>query len=417
MPRYPVTASQLVRLGVAFCIAMPAEMAAAQVPATVAGTVRGDNCTPLTDPNVPGTCPLVEGAGFTAYAYLATEAGADCCGLPRCANCRIRYQIVFDVPFIGAFSVDVGGSNTCRTSNVTATGFEVNCFSGQGPFLPSHDVAFTASGFALPTPTATPTETDTPTCTPTVTPTPTITPTSTITETPTPNATWIACPGNCDGGPAVSVDELILGIQMALGASHASECTAFDANRNGTVSVEEIIAAVSSAQYGCGVIPPTRTGTPTATPTVTITRTPTPTRTVTPTPTASSTPSRTATPTPTPLPYNSSCGTVYDGSVRVCDLRIVPDPVHYGPPSVFYIHYCLVDRDGDFALLCAEFGRFGEFPAEQCRELSRLGRSVDECYTSDPIIEFLAPGEYFFRVRIADATGNTWSESTTFRVQ
>src|SRR5262249_38994659 len=33
----------------------------------IAGTIGGDDsrCTPLTDPNVPGTCPILGGSGFS----------------------------------------------------------------------------------------------------------------------------------------------------------------------------------------------------------------------------------------------------------------------------------------------------------------------------------------------------------------
>jgi hypothetical protein len=65
----------------------------------VSGTIRGDDCSALTSPDVAGTCPIVEGQGFTVEAFLAVEAGADCCGLDRCTRCLIRYVIQFDDPF------------------------------------------------------------------------------------------------------------------------------------------------------------------------------------------------------------------------------------------------------------------------------------------------------------------------------
>jgi len=93
----------------------------------------------------------------------------------------------------------------------------------------------------------------------------------------------VACAGNCDAGPAVTAAELLRGTNIALGLEAVDDCPAFDTNRDGTVDVDELVAAVSAAVYGCGVIPPTRTrtGTPSRTRTATTTRTQTRTSTAT----------------------------------------------------------------------------------------------------------------------------------------
>jgi hypothetical protein len=51
-------------------------------------------------------------------------------------------------------------------------------------------------------------------------------------------------PGDCDGDGTISVDELIVGVGIALGEKDLSACPGFDANRNGMVNVNEIIGAV-----------------------------------------------------------------------------------------------------------------------------------------------------------------------------
>jgi hypothetical protein len=108
------------------------------------------------------------------------------------------------------------------------------------------------------TPTLNPSVTATPTSTPTSTPTRvlTVTPTAsnTVTETrpPEPTATAPpACPGDCNGVGGVTVNELILGVNIALGNTGAGVCPAFDGDASGTVSISELIAAVNAALNGC----------------------------------------------------------------------------------------------------------------------------------------------------------------------
>jgi hypothetical protein len=113
------------------------------------------------------------------------------------------------------------------------------------------------------TPTQTPTRTPTRTVTPTVTLTPTVSPTATITPTP------ISCVGDCSGDGHVTIDEIIVGVNEALGNLTPGACLAFDRNGDGTITVEEIIVGVSNALNGCSAMP-----TPTVTPTATITPTP-----------------------------------------------------------------------------------------------------------------------------------------------
>lgn len=107
--------------------------------------------------------------------------------------------------------------------------------------------------------TATPTRTRTssPTATVPVTLTPTVqatdTPTLLPTETPPPTdtPTVVPCVGDCTGDDQVTVDELVRGVNIALGNAPVEECTALDADGSGTVTVDELVRAVNNALQAC----------------------------------------------------------------------------------------------------------------------------------------------------------------------
>ena len=134
-----------------------------------------------------------------------------------------------------------------------------------------------------------------------------------------------SCPCDCDGNGAVTVDEIIMGVDIAMDMQELGACPVFDANRDGAVTVDEIVQGVNAALRGCptptptvspGVASPTRTRTPTPTVSPAVTPTPTATRivpsatatptgiltTLSPTPTTTPTPTRTCTATRTPTP-------------------------------------------------------------------------------------------------------------------
>lgn len=134
--------------------------------------------------------------------------------------------------------------------------------------------------FELSLPEPTPTQTDTPTSTPTPTgianPTPTRTPTPTTgidnptptrtttpttgsgspTPTVTPTAPAPACTGDCNRNGAVSVDELIVGVGIALGRQPVGDCQAFDRNADDAVDIAELIAGVDNALNDCPLSQP-----------------------------------------------------------------------------------------------------------------------------------------------------------------
>jgi hypothetical protein len=67
-------------------------------------------------------------------------------------------------------------------------------------------------------------------------------------------ASGTACRGDCDGDGMVSIDELITGVNIALGNGDVSSCRAFDANKDGQVRIDELVAAVNAALIGCSAV-------------------------------------------------------------------------------------------------------------------------------------------------------------------
>jgi hypothetical protein len=71
---------------------------------------------------------------------------------------------------------------------------------------------------------------------------------------PTPTATVgiDACTGDCNSDFEVTVDEVVRGVSIALGASPVDGCLPFDADASNSVTVDEVVTAVSNALNGCG---------------------------------------------------------------------------------------------------------------------------------------------------------------------
>jgi fibronectin-binding autotransporter adhesin len=149
-------------------------------------------------------------------------------------------------PVSGTFA----GLDEGATFVVAGTAFQITYQGGSG-----HDVVIVAG--TTPTPTTTPTG-GTPTNTPAVTPTAvgtaaTATATPTVTLVPTPTATGPApaCTGDCNGDGVVTVNEIIVGVNIALGNSPLSACRRFDADNDGRVMIPELIQAVGNVLSGC----------------------------------------------------------------------------------------------------------------------------------------------------------------------
>jgi hypothetical protein len=155
---------------------------------------------------------------------------------------------------------------------------------------PSQPPPATATAAVTP-PTATPENTPTQTATATITNTPTITRTPTATGTPTNTPTPGPCHGDCNFDGSVGINELIIGVGIALNLRPLTDCSVFDINRDGMVSVGELVTAVNALLNSCV---PLSTPTPTQ---PTATQSPTPTRSFTPPPSDTPTPAPTATAT------------------------------------------------------------------------------------------------------------------------
>jgi hypothetical protein len=75
------------------------------------------------------------------------------------------------------------------------------------------------------------------------------------------------CIGDCDSSGAVSIAELLTGVNIALDLQPLTRCESFDTDANGKIAVNELLGAVHGAVDGCRPPDPTPTAVQ-ATPTV-----------------------------------------------------------------------------------------------------------------------------------------------------
>lgn len=80
------------------------------------------------------------------------------------------------------------------------------------------------------------------------------TPTNTPTFTPLP-----ACPSDCNGNSSVSIAELIRLINIGIGFTDLSSCTAADSDGTGSVDVTDGVRGVYFSLQGCGAVRPSPT--------------------------------------------------------------------------------------------------------------------------------------------------------------
>jgi hypothetical protein len=95
------------------------------------------------------------------------------------------------------------------------------------------------------------------------TPTPTSEPTTPEGNTPTPTATVPpagGCVGDCNGDGSVVINELIVAVNIALGASPVSMCAASACEEGPVVSISCLIQAVNAALSGCPAAPTATVG-------------------------------------------------------------------------------------------------------------------------------------------------------------
>jgi hypothetical protein len=70
-----------------------------------------------------------------------------------------------------------------------------------------------------------------------------------------PRLATAVCTGDCNADDEVTVDEMLVGVGMALGNVPTSQCPAFDVNGDNQVFVDELLQAVNNALVGCPLEP------------------------------------------------------------------------------------------------------------------------------------------------------------------
>ena len=170
-----------------------------------------------------------------------------------------------DIRLIGGFAPTLG--QTFEVMTFTSRSGSIATFNGTAiggglsiaPLIGDSDLTLqvvSESGSPTPAGTATPSGG---TGGSTATPTATVGPEGTATATqatsqpsPTPTPTRPpGCIGDCDGNGTVQIQELILGVNIALGGMPLANCAAIDANSDGAAAVNELVTAVRNALNGC----------------------------------------------------------------------------------------------------------------------------------------------------------------------
>jgi hypothetical protein len=59
------------------------------------------------------------------------------------------------------------------------------------------------------------------------------------------------CPGDCNGSGQVTVDELMVGVNIALGDQPLAACTALNVKEDLRIAIDELVTAVGHALDGC----------------------------------------------------------------------------------------------------------------------------------------------------------------------
>jgi hypothetical protein len=217
-----------------------------------------------------------------------------------------------------------------------------------------------------------------------------------------------ACPGDCGDNGAVTVDELVRGVNIALGLQAVSSCPPADTDGDGTVTVAELVQAVNASIFGCPPGPPTPTATDTAT------ETPTPSPSTTPTATSSATRTRTRsrTPTPTVTPLVSVCGGgPLTTTPQICSLVVDPDPtVSLGTVT---LEFLLADLDGGVTTLCYGIAAPPNIPdPNRCRPFSVGDVPMNGPASYALTLPGLGRGTYAIAIVVSDVTAHRSNTAT-----
>ena len=197
------------------------------------------------------------GVGIAGHV-LATAADANGDSHTKLLNLTV------DGPTATPSATRTSTATVTATPTDTSTPTETTPPSPTSTATPTATASTTATDLPTLTPAPSSTPTDSPTatwsatatCTPTVsaTSTATVSPSATVSATPTVTATASAtplCAGDCNASGRVTVDEIVLLADVALGHGDAKECPAGDHNHDGVITVDEVLSAVNAALQGC----------------------------------------------------------------------------------------------------------------------------------------------------------------------
>jgi hypothetical protein len=140
-------------------------------------------------------------------------------------------------------------STPTHTESPTAT--ETPTVTSTPTETPTVTPTSTLSETSTATPTQTATATASPTATPTFTSTATNTASASRTSTPEATATVPPCAGDCNRDRTVGLNELITGVDIALGSAPLARCPNVDRNEDGAVTIDELVGAVDQSIDGC----------------------------------------------------------------------------------------------------------------------------------------------------------------------
>ena len=158
----------------------------------------------------------------------------------------------------GAGKVIVSTLPFCTPSQAASSGDALSNLLEYGRFFRGNAQTPLPTVTSTPTPSATPTGLATRTSTRTRTPLVTATSTNTPLPLDTPTATPVSCVADCDGNGSVSISELVIVVNISLGARDLSDCPSGDvaggdpSGPDGEITVDELIRAVNKALNGCG---------------------------------------------------------------------------------------------------------------------------------------------------------------------
>jgi hypothetical protein len=195
-----------------------------------------------------------ESASSTSKRFGSGEAGP--------AN-RPKLTIDFDPPSGGPTETPTATTMAATQTATATSAMSSPTATSTATAMSTTTAAHTATEIAVNTATATQTSGATASTTRTTTTTATMAPPTTAAiHTPTATAppasptstdtpAVVACVGDCSGDGEVAINELILGVSIALGVQPLEACRAFDPSGNGGVEISELIAAVNNSLEGC----------------------------------------------------------------------------------------------------------------------------------------------------------------------